>query len=44
MTSFTAKCTTHGSPLRLLRPYSGFSEEKFQQFVKLVRAEYPRWI
>jgi hypothetical protein len=31
-------------PLRLLPPYSGFTEEFFEDFVQLVRRKYPRWV
>jgi dihydrodipicolinate synthase/N-acetylneuraminate lyase len=31
-------------PLRLLPPYSGFSDATFQKFLKLVREKHPHWL
>ena len=31
-------------PLRLLPPYAAFSDETFENFLKLVREKFPRWL
>lgn len=31
-------------PLRMLPPYSGVSEERWQRFAQIVREKYPRWV
>jgi hypothetical protein len=31
-------------PLRLLSPYAGMPEERFEAFAELIRTKYPRWM